>query len=204
MANASPVLYPSTESTAESELPTLVWRQRTLSIPPRRPGEPRPFSIEPIIELCVEGRLTGIQATRNGVALRPEGTIARTAEVLDVDRQFVYRLAKKGITANQADTLAIMFGLHPCLIWSDWFAHVPDEPEILAADELWNRRPAPKVEHRPPASLDGLVERLRKRCWDWKEIAEALRERGLTNWRNGRPWSAEQLESAYGDLEVSA
>jgi hypothetical protein len=87
-----------------------------------------------VIRLCTLGRLTGVQATRGGAKTRPNGEIIRTAEVLDVDRQRVYRWTKRGLTADQADVIAIMFGLHPCLVWPDWFAQVPDEEEIAAAE----------------------------------------------------------------------
>jgi hypothetical protein len=137
MTNATPVLSPPIGGKPDDP-PTLVWRSRVLTIPNAPYSAhgpiPRPFPFEPVIRLCTLGRLTGVQATRGGAKTRPNGEIIRTAEVLDVDRQRVYRWTKRGLTADQADVIAIMFGLHPCLVWPDWFAQVPDEEEIAAAE----------------------------------------------------------------------
>jgi hypothetical protein len=128
MANASSVLHRGTN--APEDAPTLVWRSRVLTIPHvPNPGKgtpvPRPFSFEPVISLCVDGRLPWGQTATNGGTQRHDYVISTTAEVLDVDRRQVHRWIRTGFTAEQADVVAIMFGLHPCLIWPDWFAHAP-------------------------------------------------------------------------------
>jgi hypothetical protein len=202
MANASPVLYPSTESTAESELPTLVWRQRTLAIPARCPREPRPFPVDPVIELCVEGRLTGVQVTRNGREIRPEGTLARTAEVLDVNRQRVHRWTRTGLTANQADAIAIMFGLHPCLIWPNWFECAPGtEAELLEAERiaaLWGGERG-RTGPVPPAwaaTEQRLIE-LRRQRVSARGMAETMMAEGRLT-RGGSPqWNCQKVKDIF-------
>jgi hypothetical protein len=212
MANASPVLYPSIESTAESELPTLVWRQRTLTIPGRCPREPRLFSVDPVIELCIEGRLTGTQATRYCIQLRPEGTIIRTAEVLDVNRQRVHRWTKTGLTANQADAVAIVFGLHPCLIWPNWFECAPGtEAELLEAKRiaaLWGggRGRTGPVPPAWAATEQRLVELKRQRV-PARGMAEVMMAEGRLT-RGGSPlWNRQKVKDTFRHTirtEVSA
>lgn len=130
MANASTALYPDSDA---SKVRTIPYTQ-----PPGRgyPPIPRPFDLNPVIDLCTVGRLTGAQYVRCGKLQRPEGEIIRTAEVLDVDRQRIYRWLASGLTDIQADTIAIILGHHPCLIWPDWFAKAPSEEECLRAEDI--------------------------------------------------------------------
>jgi hypothetical protein len=202
MSNASPLLYPSPDSE-----PTLVWRSRVLPIPyTPNPGSgrptPRPFAFEPVIEMCVEGRLAYGQTATNWTDQRWQGLITSTASVLEVNRNRIYRWLESGLTAEQADVIAIMFGLHPCLIWSDWFSHAPDEKAIKAAKAKRPRR-LNDAHDRPPRSVDAVVRRRRKQGATWKQVAAELQTRGVANWRTGRPWRVEQLESAYESAEMT-
>jgi len=44
------------------------------------------------------------------------------ARYLGVDRDTVRRWMQKGIPEYRADEVAVIaFGMHPCLIWPDWF-----------------------------------------------------------------------------------
>jgi hypothetical protein len=128
MANRSPVLSPGDLS--PDDPPTLVWRSRVLTIPrtPNHGRVHRPFSFDPVIPLCVDGRLPWGQTATNG-GNQGHDFVITAAEVLDVDRQRVYRWLRGGLTAEQADVIACMFGLHPCSIWPDWFAHAPSEAD---------------------------------------------------------------------------
>jgi hypothetical protein len=67
------------------------------------------------------------RTTTNWVDQRWQGVITNTASVLAVNRHRVYRWIKSGLIVDQADVIAIMFGLHPCPIWPDWFEHAPSE-----------------------------------------------------------------------------
>jgi hypothetical protein len=57
---------------------------------------------------------------------RPEAGF-RTGEtmapyrVLGIDKQWWFRRLRSGLSPYQADVLACMIGLHPCLIWTTWF-----------------------------------------------------------------------------------
>ena len=117
MTNASPLLCPG--DLDPDDPPTLVWCSRMLSIPhtPKTgPGKApvlQPFAFDPVFDLCLEGRLPEGQTAANGIRHRHYRVITATAEVLGVDRGRVYRWTKRGLTADQADVIAIMFGLHP-------------------------------------------------------------------------------------------
>jgi hypothetical protein len=151
-------------------------------IPPALPGEPRPFPFEPVIELCSEGRLTGKQRMGRidaGEPLRAEGEIARTVEVLALtDSNYVYRWLKSGLTAAQADVIGITFGLHPCLIWPDWFAHAPSEDEPLPFDQPVAQRPA-----------DRRILELRTEGLNRRDIAKRLTEERYLTPLMGRIWT---------------
>jgi hypothetical protein len=214
MNQASPVLYPN--DLGEGDEPTLVWRQRILRIP-RRNGAETPFPFAPVLELCIDGRLSGQRAVRDGVVRRQEGIVPAAAEVLDVDRQCVYRWLKSGLTVDQADVIAIMFGLHPSLIWLDWFAHAPDESNeldvfaeapgssyVATASGHAESQLAPDLPMVCIRDLDLRIERLRELGLSWNAIERDLGENGYTNWRSGRPWRATQLAKMFGGELVSA
>jgi len=185
MANANAVLYPSTESIPESEPPTLVWRQRVIAIPPRRRRQLRPFSVEPIVELCIEGRLMGTRKRRNGIPIRPKDTMRHTAEVLDVGRHRLLKWTKFGLTANQADVIAIMFGLHPCLTWNEWFTHAPSEEKELVKAEAVGGRP------HPVTDLDHRLVELRQAGHSHRAIAAMMNAENIRTKRGDRIWHAQ-------------
>ena len=84
-----------------------------------RPKEPRPFSLEPVVELARRELrfLNGKAGRRWG-----QGPIAATAIRLGINRQMVHRWLHEGLGVYQADEIAIMLGLHPSCIWPEWFS----------------------------------------------------------------------------------
>jgi transposase-like protein len=158
-----------------------------------RPGI---FPFEPVFDL-----LSPEDKLRKCNGARLDGVITGIARRLDVDRQYVYRWLRRGLDDRQADTIAIALGLHPCLIWADWFARAPREEEVVVIEA---RPPRPVPKHRPPASVDRVVAQLLRQGSSWKEVATAMAAARYTNWRTGKPWRADQLCSIYGDSAVSA
>ena len=187
---------------------------RHLKIPPGSGLRPGVFPFEPVFDL-----LSPDDTLRkcNGAPL--DGVTARIARRLDVDRQYIYRWLRRGLDDRQADVIAIMLGLHPSLLWLDWFAHAPDEEIVFALERKAARHQAalerlavgklkkepikPKLRIR---NLDRRVDRLREMGESWRAIALDLSEAGFTNWRSGRPWQPEDLKALYGAgrLGVSA
>ncbi len=170
MINATTVLSPSRIA---AQFDPCNRCHRTLTIPLRHPGEPRPNSIEPVIERCGRMSRDGIDSPFENVDPLRMGTMVLTAKVLHVDRDQIHRWTVTGLTANQADTIGIWMGLHTCLLWTDWFARGPGEREIA------------------PFSLDEEVIRLRQLGESWKEIARELHLSDHTNRRTGKPWRAD-------------
>ena len=69
--------------------------------------------------------------TRKRWPLGPLGAAAGTttnaalARRLGVSVRTVWRWNHHGLSDTQADHGAIALGLHPVLVWPDWFAHAP-------------------------------------------------------------------------------
>lgn len=80
----------------------------------RNPGSlPRPFSIDPIIEL-LDARIPTYE----------ESKVIRSRiinDVLNETRWQVRRWKQKGLDAYTADYLATRLGLHPVELWDNWF-----------------------------------------------------------------------------------
>ncbi len=102
-------------------------RARVLQIPDSIQGEPRPFPIEPVIEICSRERVNGVRYLRHG-RLAEEGRVLATALTLGLNRNRIYRWLKCGLSADQADAIAVYLGRHPCAIWPQWFALAPSDP----------------------------------------------------------------------------
>lgn len=75
----------------------------------RRPVEPRPFPLGPLLTIATEPTLTRL-------ALRVGASGAT-----------IHRAAVEGCTVRQADHWAVALGHHPAEVWDDWYAH-PTEP----------------------------------------------------------------------------
>ena len=98
-----------------------------MTFPPASRGNipiPKPFSIEPILR-----RVAEVERGLAAEGLGGNGTEGLTglARLLGVDRQRVYRMRRGGITADQADFLAVMFGCHPTEVWPDWYEQTNTE-----------------------------------------------------------------------------
>jgi hypothetical protein len=186
---------------------TVVRAVRHLKIPPSSVMRPGIFPFEPVFDL-----LSPDDTLRKCNGARLDGVIAGIATRLDVDRQYVYRWLRRGLDDRQADVVAIMLGLHPCLIWGDWFAHAPDVEDIVqpvVVEKPWVpveifKPPAPEV--IPPKlnirNLDKRVDRLVELGFSWRAIARDLKEAGFTNWRSGQPWKPDDLRLSYRDGRI--
>ena len=76
----------------------------TRKAPSARPGgEPHPFSIEPL--MVAVGAATAWEA----------------AVQLGVTRRTISRLRSRRLTVAQADFYAVRAGLHPAMVWPDWW-----------------------------------------------------------------------------------
>ncbi len=100
--------------------------RRPVKLPRAANSEVRPFSFEPVMRICAEGRGRGWCVTRHGVTLREHGTAEPVTEALGVSRSTVSRMLRRGVTAYQADALAVALGRHPCEVWPEWW-HVTFE-----------------------------------------------------------------------------
>lgn len=97
-------------------------------IPPHGALEPRPFPLRPVFEhLAQQGEVVHNWQTLSGVAI--------LALRLGVDRRWVYRNLNRGLGGYVADAVAIRLGVHPVIIWPDWFTvDFEDDDELgLAA-----------------------------------------------------------------------
>jgi hypothetical protein len=71
--------------------------------PERTPAEPRVFNFAML-------EAAGGAESMNALA-----------RMLDVDRQRIYRWRRDGLTATEADHMAVCLGLHPGDIWPQWW-----------------------------------------------------------------------------------
>ena len=131
--------------TAVAELPHVDHTEQ------RAGHESRPFSIEPVVRICSSER-----------GLPPDGSASITAARLGVHPQQIYRWLRSGLTANQADVMAILLGHHPCVLWPDWFSHAPGEEEVAKADQRGHTRQAPLTPWCPeqPSADNGRLNRM--------------------------------------------
>ena len=153
--------------------------RETVAIPPWHLGEPRPFPMEPVIELCViRDRLSGrqtAQSARAGVRHWSEDTIPRTAEILDVSPRRVRNWLNRGLTDAQADAISISLGVHPSAIWPNWFS------------DTWSAEPSEDM-------LERLFQ-LRQRGVTQREIARTLMAEGLRSLGGSRTWNEQMVAS---------
>lgn len=64
---------------------------------------------------------------------RASDTLPRLADRAGFTERTGYRWARAGrLTDQEADALAIAAGLHPCLVWPDWFSVVRDEDDLAS------------------------------------------------------------------------
>ena len=58
-----------------------------------------------------------------------ESEIAAVCNSLVASRAWVHRNLPEGLSPRVADVVAVRLGLHPVDLWSDWFAHTPDDED---------------------------------------------------------------------------
>ena len=63
-------------------------------------------------------------------ALALVGSVTQFAELVGVSRAQTYRWINAGLTALEADEVAISLGVHPSELWVEWLAVLPDEPQL--------------------------------------------------------------------------
>ena len=169
---------------AMEDPPTLVWRSRVLTIPSSRQSVLHPFPFDPVFDLCLAGRST----------VEIEDRVGLTAKVLDVDRGRVYRWLRSGLSIDQADVIAIMFGLHPCLVWSDWFTHA------LRDEKVSPPRPYRRGPRRlKSTSMEDRLAELMREGRSFGEIAQMMAGEGWRT-RSGREiWTAKVAYKTFKD-----
>jgi len=67
----------------------------------------------------------------------PQQIVAATGR----DRSTAWRWAERGITDIEADKVACAFGVHPAVIWGDWWWWTAPEPEPEPAGRFCGRHP---------------------------------------------------------------
>lgn len=95
---------------------------------------PRPFAFDPLLKA-------------SGMGLR------ELARAVEVDPTQLTRWRKIGLRDDQADRLACLLGLHPSMIWTDWYdfpGYEPGEPEgtQLALPLRWQRKRRGEIRRR--------------------------------------------------------
>jgi hypothetical protein len=184
MANVSVPLFPDRgfdhsrgRSPAHRPIPTH-WRD-----------DPRPFSMDPVYDLVLKRDPDYLM---NGKMYA--GSVAIIARRTGTDRQNIYRWNARGIDAYQADAIAVRLGLHPVVIWPDWFTYAPTEAEVAASE-------APRVvkPHRVTIPTEVLARafQLRQLGMSWPRVSKALADEGHTSPLTGRPWDRSTL-SKFG------
>ena len=100
-------------------------------VPCSLPGEPRPFSLNPVFDRL---KPEGFDSEPYVGHRRSQRQVAVLALRFGVDRQSVYPWDLQGLSANAADAIAIRLGVHPSAIWPDWFSHAPDDEDMKVFD----------------------------------------------------------------------
>jgi len=71
----------------------------------------------------------------------PDGAVANVALRLGVQRRWIYRWWRRGLDHCQADAVATVIGVHPSLIWDDWW----DLASVTVKVPSWKTGAAPYV-----------------------------------------------------------
>lgn len=78
------------------------------------PGKPRPYSFRRLLDVAW-----------------PSTSIMEVSRILGIHPRQLHRWLHYGLTERQADTLAIAAGLHPSLVWPDWWTHAPGDDLLV-------------------------------------------------------------------------
>ena len=92
-------------------------------------------------------------------------TYGELGDLLGITRRSVQRYADEGISLYGADRLACRLGMHPCLVWPEWW---PTVEELEAAEEEAARLPQRETER-----ILRRRERQRERYWRARQRAAA-------------------------------
>ena len=94
----------------------------------------------------------------------------------------------QGLGAYVADGIAVRLGLHPVVIWPDWFAHSPTEEEVTAAE---------MADH-----LDARLATLRRQSMSYRQAARPLAAEGFLNPFTGLPCSKDSLRLRFSKIST--
>jgi hypothetical protein len=87
-----------------------------------------------------------------------------------------------------------MLGLHPSLIWGDWFEHAPSEEEIELARKRCPRVvPSTPVEHR--------LAQLRLEGKSFGQIARTMTAEGWRTRAGNRIWSTGTAHNTFRSIK---
>lgn len=187
----------------------------TSSIPRHQPGEPRPFSLRPVMELIVPKPEQPVSCAgrMRRAPITGAGEITTVALRLGVSRAWVYRCGRLGLGIYVADAVAIRLGVHPSRLWTDWanpeFERGPDEngielrvgprsPKKEAVEVEPSARPFTPWAYRPLVNLTDEDRRATARMSELSHVGayrlvRILQDEGFTNPRTGRPWTKDGL-----------
>lgn len=85
------------------------------------------FPLEPLaVVLSVE---LGVQGGMHPATDGPTGLTA-VAESLGVSESSAKRYRRHGLSDRQADHAAVALGVHPSVLWPDWFDAVPGDADL--------------------------------------------------------------------------
>jgi hypothetical protein len=59
---------------------------------------------------------------------------------LGINRQWTYRRYYLGVADQEADRIACGLGVHPSVIWPDWFEKIIADPGLRDSAARWRRR----------------------------------------------------------------
>lgn len=164
-------------------------------LPNHYPGEPRPFSLNPVFDYISP---KGPRYVRGGKVCRADRSIAAVALRLGIGRKQVYRWLDQGLGVFVADAIAVRLKHHPVHFWPEWFAHAPDEENA----QLACRVPSAGLAGDDQALVARVVE-LRGVGIAWRWIAQVMAAEGFKNPVTRRPWDRSTLRLVHESTAIS-
>lgn len=75
--------------------------------------------------------------------------VGKAHSVLGFDRNLIYRWIKDGLSIDAADRVAVQLGLHPSVIWPDWFQSATPDRRNLVLRKPDRRSLLPQPPYKP-------------------------------------------------------